>query len=74
MNGRLKYEFETTGNNFTLERWMRWVIRAGFIIEDFVEPYASDEAIAQWPGLDDTRIVPTFLIVVGRKDERLSPN
>ena len=74
MSDRFKYRFKTTGNNFTLERWMRWVIRAGFIIEDFVEPVASDEAIAEWPGLDDTRIMPTFLIVVGRKDERLSPN
>ncbi len=73
VNERFKYPFQTTGSNFTLQRWMRWVIRAGFIIEDFVEPYASDEAIAEWPGLDDTRIVPTFLIVVGRKDDRLQP-
>ena len=70
-NDRYKYQFETTGNSFTLERWMRWVIRAGFVIEDFIEPYASDEAIAQWPDLDDTRIVPHFLIIVARKDARL---
>ena len=70
---RYKYPFQTTGSNFTLQRWMRWVIRAGFVIEDFAEPYASDEAIAEWPGLDDTRIAPTFLIVVGRKDECVKP-
>lgn len=72
MNSRYKYRFKTTGNNFTLETWMRWVIRAGFIIEDFIEPVATDEAIAEWPGLDDTRIMPTFLIIVGRKDGRVN--
>ena len=71
MNDRYKYPFQTTGNNFTLQTWMRWVIRAGFIIEDFIEPVATDEAIAEWPGLYDTRIAPTFLIIVARKDERL---
>ncbi len=73
MRNSLKYTFETTGNNFTLQTWMQWIIRAGFIIEDFIEPTASDEAIAQHPGLDDTRIIPTFLIVVARKDERIKP-
>ena len=73
MNDRYKYPFQTTGNNFTLQTWMRWVIRAGFIIEDFIEPVATDEAIAQWPGLYDTRIAPTFLIIAARKDERLQP-
>ena len=73
MNSRYKYRFKTTGNNFTLETWMRWVVRVGFIIEDFIEPVATDEAIAEWPGLDDTRIMPTFLIVVGRKDRRVKP-
>ena len=71
-NDRYKYPFQTTGNSYTLQTWMRWVIQAGFIIEDFVEPVASDEAIAEWPGLDDTRIMPTFLIIVARKDERLA--
>lgn len=73
MNDRYKYPFQTTGNNYTTQTWMRWIIQAGFIIEDFIEPVASDEAIAEWPGLDDTRIVPTFLIIVARKDERLQP-
>ena len=73
MNDRYKYPFQTTGNNFTTQTWMRWVIQAGFIIEDFIEPVANDEAIAQWPGLDDTRIVPTFLIIVARKDGRVKP-
>ena len=73
MNDRYKYPFQTTGNNYTTQTWMRWVIHAGFIIEDFIEPVATDEAIAEWPGLDDTRIVPTFLIIVARKDERVKP-
>ena len=68
---RFKYPFQTTGNNYTLQTWMRWVIRSGFILEDFIEPYATDEAIAQHPGLDDTRIAPLFLIIAARKDERL---
>ena len=64
---RFKYPYQTTGNNFTLQRWMRWVINAGFTIEDFIEPYAPDEVVEHYPDLDDTRIIPTFLIVVGRK-------
>lgn len=72
MSDRYKYSFQTTGNSYTLQTWMRWIIRAGFILEDFIEPYATDEAIAQHPGLDDTRIVPTFLIIVARKDIRIS--
>ena len=73
MNDRYKYPFQTTGNNFTLQTWMRWVIKTGFIIGDFIEPVATDEAIAEWPGLYDTRIAPTFLIIVALKDERLQP-
>lgn len=68
---RYKYNFETTGNNFTLQRWMRWLIQTSFIIEDFIEPHATKEAIAEWPGLEDTLIAPSFLIIVARKDERL---
>ena len=68
---RFKYSFQTTGNNFTLQRWMRWIIQAGFILEDFIEPHATDEAIAEWPSLDDTLIAPSFLIIVARKDERI---
>ena len=73
MNDRYKYRFQTTGNSYTLQTWMRWIIQAGFILEDFIEPYATDEAVAQHPGLDDSRIVPLFLIIVGRKDERVKP-
>ena len=73
LSERYKYPFQTTGNSYTLQTWMRWVIQAGFILEDFIEPVATDEAIAQHPNLDDTRIVPTFLIIVARKDERLNP-
>ena len=70
---RYKYPFQTTGNSHTLQTWMRWVIRAGFIVEDFVEPCATNKAIEAWPGLADTRIAPSFLIVVGRKDVRVRP-
>ena len=73
LSERYKYPFQTTGNSYTLQTWMRWVIRSGFIVEDFIEPVATDEAIAQHPGLGDTRIVPTFLIIVARKDGRLKP-
>ncbi len=73
MSERYKYPFQTTGNSYTLQTWMQWIIQAGFILEDFIEPYATDEAIAQHPGLDDTRIVPTFLIIVARKDGRVKP-
>ena len=73
ISDRYKYPFQTTGNSYTLQTWMRWIIQAGFILEDFIEPYATDEAIAQHPGLDDTRIVPTFLIIVARKDECVKP-
>ena len=73
ISDRFKYPFQTTGNNHTLQTWMRWIIKTGFILEDFIEPYATDQAIAQHPGLDDTRIAPLFLIIAARKDERLNP-
>ncbi len=73
MNERYKYPFQTTGNSYTLQTWMRWVIQSGFIVDDFIEPVATDEAIAKWSGLDDTRIAPLFLIIVGRKDGRVKP-
>lgn len=73
MSERYKYPFQTTGNSYTLQTWMRWIIQAGFILEDFIEPYATDEAIAQHPGLEDTRIIPTFLIIVAKKDVRITP-
>ena len=70
ISNRFKYPFQTTGNNHTLQTWMRWIIKTGFILEDFIEPYATDQAIAQHPGLEDSRIVPLFLTIVARKDDR----
>lgn len=73
MSDRYKYPFQTTGNSYTLQTWMRWIINAGFILQDFIEPVATDQAIAQHPGLQETRLVPLFLIIAAGKGERLIP-
>ncbi|HUT99101.1 MAG TPA: class I SAM-dependent methyltransferase [bacterium] len=39
---------------------------AGFVLERVCEPQASDEAVARYPELDDTRIAPMFLIIRAR--------
>ncbi len=47
----------------TLSGWLNLLIRSGFTLEAFDEPYATEETIREFPHLLDTRIFAYFLII-----------
>ncbi len=51
----------------TLGEWLNILLDAGFILESFGEPYPSDEAVRERPGLQDAQVVAYFLHVRARK-------
>lgn len=51
----------------TLSSWLNRLVEAGFILEHFGEPYPSDEAVRERPGLQDAQVVAYFLQVRARK-------
>ncbi len=51
----------------TLSDWLNTFIRSGFALEEVVEPVPSDEAIEAEHAVRDSRILPHFLIMRGRK-------
>jgi len=51
----------------TLSSWLNGLVEAGFVLERFAEPYPSDEAVRERPGLQDTQIVAYFVHVRARK-------
>jgi SAM-dependent methyltransferase len=51
----------------TLSRWVGLILAAGFAIEAFAEPRASEESAARFPIIEDTRHFPLTLIVRARK-------
>jgi ubiquinone/menaquinone biosynthesis C-methylase UbiE len=51
----------------TLSCWLNRLLDAGFVLERFDEPHASDDTLARHPDLADTRIVAYFLVVRCRK-------
>jgi len=51
----------------TLSEWLNLLIKTGFILEEFCEPYASDEVLKEYPEEYDSRIIPFFLIIRCRK-------
>jgi ubiquinone/menaquinone biosynthesis C-methylase UbiE len=51
----------------TLSEWLNLLIKTGFKLEEFCEPYASDEILKEYPEEYDSRIVPFFLIIRCRK-------
>jgi SAM-dependent methyltransferase len=51
----------------TLSQWVDMIITAGFMVEKFVEPSASQELAEKEPVVADTRIAPMSLIVRARK-------
>lgn len=64
--------FEMKGSmvtNFhrTLSTYIRSFLKAGFSLEDIVEPTASPEALRRFPQLDDELRVPNFIIYVLKK-------
>lgn len=53
-----------------LNKWLNSLVKTGFILEAFCEPFADDAAIAQHPELASTRIVAHSLIIRARKSEQ----
>ena len=51
----------------TLSSWLNSLVEAGFVLECFGEPYPSDEAVRERPGLQDAQVVAYFLHVRARK-------
>ena len=51
----------------TLNQWLNLLIEAGFVLEEFGEPYPSDEAIREYPRLQSARVVAFFLHIRARK-------
>lgn len=51
----------------TLSSWLNRMVQAGFVLERFGEPYPSDEAVRERPGLQDAQVVAYFLHVRARK-------
>jgi len=53
--------------NRTLSWWLNNLIESGFVIEQILEPTATDEAIKKFPHLEDTKIISHFLMIRCRK-------
>jgi len=53
-----------------LSEWLNLLIEAGFVLERIGEPYPSDEAVGERPGLQDAQVVAYFLHVRARKPAR----
>jgi ubiquinone/menaquinone biosynthesis C-methylase UbiE len=51
----------------TLSEWLNLLVETGLVLERFGEPYPSDEAVRERPGLRDAQIVACFLHVRARK-------
>lgn len=51
----------------TMSSWLNTLVEAGFALERFGEPYPSDEAVRERPGLQDAQVVAYFLHIRARK-------
>ena len=56
--------------NRTVSEWLNAVIAAGLTIERLEEPTADDETVSRCPDMQDTQIMPYFLLVRARKPAR----
>ena len=50
-----------------LSKWLNMLVNVGFLIEEVYEPYADDNAIAQYPILASTKIAAHSLMIRTRK-------
>lgn len=60
-------KFQTPKFSRTLSQWANALIQCGFVLEQFNEPYPSDEVVQQQPRLQDAQQVAYFLQVRCRK-------
>ena len=51
----------------SLSEWLNLLVETSFVLERFGEPYPSDEAVRERPGLQDAQVVAYFLHVRTRK-------
>jgi hypothetical protein len=51
----------------TLSEWLNLLVDTRFVLERFGEPYPSEEAVRERPGLQDAQVVAYFLHVRARK-------
>jgi ubiquinone/menaquinone biosynthesis C-methylase UbiE len=56
--------------NRTLSEWLNLLIKTGFILEEFCEPYPDDETLARFPEEHESRLIPFFLIIRCRKPKK----
>ncbi|MFX0039177.1 MAG: class I SAM-dependent methyltransferase [Promethearchaeota archaeon] len=54
----------------TLSEWLNLLIRMGFILEEFCEPFVDDETLERFPEEYQSRIIPFFLIIRCRKPNK----
>ena len=53
-----------------LSEWLNLLIDFGFVLERFCEPHISEELLKQYPEEYDSLIVPFFLIIRCRKEQK----
>jgi hypothetical protein len=56
----------------TSSSWLNMLVEADFVLEHFGEPWPSDQAVQERPGLQDAQIVAYFLHVRARKPGRIT--
>jgi SAM-dependent methyltransferase len=54
----------------TLSGWLNLLMKSGFLLEAFCEPYADEESVKRHPVLAVTRVIAFFLIIHCRKPAR----
>lgn len=60
---------EITNFHRTLATYVRGFLKAGFILEDIIEPTVSAEMVERYPELDDELRVPNFIIYILKKPQ-----
>ncbi len=53
---------------FTMSQWLNMLLRTGFTLDFFQEPQPTDEAVAQYPILQDAQVVSYFLHIRCKKN------
>ncbi|MHA2290446.1 MAG: class I SAM-dependent methyltransferase [Promethearchaeota archaeon] len=53
-----------------LSDWLNLLIRIGFVLEEFCEPYPDDDVLSKHPEESDSTIIPYFLIIRCRKPNK----
>ncbi len=53
-----------------LSEWLNLLIKVGFVLEEFCEPYPEEEILKKYPEEYDSTIIPFFLIIRCRKPNK----